>query len=252
MRIPAFFRSAPRPALEADESETEYRRLCNPKIRTQIINVWEANQLRRGRRFLEDLEDHLNRHSDQHGKIFTSACTRSELEDIYNGLVHQEFRVRTLIDRHGTDPWASSAYAMVPNYPNPDGTQKATPRQMRIAAVHEKDHVVHPDFYGNDIMKGFDKARMDRIVFKQEAASPALIKTIDYLYSAVELVARMSQLKNYFGFTGAETFTRAHLEHARAHYVHDTGMNNNMDVFFSLITQDTEKGFLWAMNNLGI
>jgi hypothetical protein len=52
---------------------------------------------------------------------------------------------------------------------------------------------------------------------------------------ADEILARMAQLKNYFGFSTDEIFSKKHLEYAKSHYIKDTGMDNNMLVFFDQI-----------------
>lgn len=48
-----------------------------------------------------------------------------------------------------------------------------------------------------------------------------------------ELVARGTQLKNYFGLKGGEPITEDMLKYAAKHYVKDTGLDNNMTQFFS-------------------
>jgi hypothetical protein len=75
---------------------------------------------------------------------------------------------------------------------------------------------------------------------------------ITYFKNPVEVLERMSQLKNYFGFTGGEIFTKQHLEYARDHYIEDTLMDNHMGFFFDCITPDTEERFLQVMNNSGV
>lgn len=67
---------------------------------------------------------------------------------------------------------------------------------------------------------------------------------------ADELLARMGQLKNYFGFQAGEEFTRGHLDYARAQYVHDTGLDNNMTELFAAVAKDEKsmQKFLALMN----
>jgi hypothetical protein len=59
----------------------------------------------------------------------------------------------------------------------------------------------------------------------------------------------MAQVKNYFGMQGGEQFTRAHLEYARQHYVEDTGLDNNMTLFFEMADDDM---FVQSMNDLPV
>jgi hypothetical protein len=75
---------------------------------------------------------------------------------------------------------------------------------------------------------------------------------VDYLKMPVEIMERMSQLKNYFGFSGNEIFTRQHLAYARENYVKDTGMDNYMEILFRCITPQTEDRFLQVINNCGV
>jgi hypothetical protein len=65
-----------------------------------------------------------------------------------------------------------------------------------------------------------------------------------------ELVARMSQLKNYFGIKGVDRFTKGHLDYAREYYLKDITFNNRMDVFFEAITPEKEDKFLQIINSI--
>lgn len=73
-----------------------------------------------------------------------------------------------------------------------------------------------------------------------------------YLFSGAEIYERMSQLKNYFGINDATVFTADHLKYARAHYVSDTGADNNMTQFLNSITSKREGEFLRIMNTFGV
>lgn len=73
-----------------------------------------------------------------------------------------------------------------------------------------------------------------------------------YLHSGMEVYARMSQLKNYFGFRGGEKFTKDHLYYAKENYVKDTGTDNNMTSFLKAITPKTEDKFIEMINTFGV
>lgn len=77
-------------------------------------------------------------------------------------------------------------------------------------------------------------------------------RAVEYLGAAIEIIERMSQLKNYFGMKGNEIFTKAHLDYARIHYIEDTKMNNDMKELFQAITPETEDVFLEYINKAGI
>lgn len=74
----------------------------------------------------------------------------------------------------------------------------------------------------------------------------------DYHLTNLEILARMAQLKNYFGFTGGETFTRDHYHYARENYAKDIVFDNNMSDFFSLIPEDKIDLLIKILNTCAI
>ncbi len=69
-----------------------------------------------------------------------------------------------------------------------------------------------------------------------------------YLRQPDEILARMSQLRNYFGLGANDAFTSEHLEIAKQRYVRDTGFDNDMSAFLSCITEKTRGAFIREMN----
>ena len=144
-----------------------------------------------------------------------------------------------------------------------------TEKQLSIVEAHEKGHTVRPyfsKFFDSYFSKGFDSAKA---VFAQ--GDPLLEKLVDqndsekkltpeevnenlkaYLFSAMEIAERMSQLKNYFGMHGSDIFTKENLDYARTHYISDTGFDNFMTQFFQAITPETETAFIELVNTGGI
>jgi len=59
---------------------------------------------------------------------------------------------------------------------------------------------------------------------------------LNYLTMPDEIIERMSQLRNYFGLSAKDVFTPEHLEYARAHYVSDTGLDNQMSLLMNVVT----------------
>ncbi len=116
-------------------------------------------------------------------------------------------------------------------------------RMKNIVESHEKGHgmrLFDPSYATHrKIQMVLDKEKID--------ASSA-----DYLDSPEEIIERMSQLKNYFGFDGHQKFTREHLEYARKHYIADTGFDNVMSEFFEAITPEREEVFLEVINSYGV
>ena len=66
-----------------------------------------------------------------------------------------------------------------------------------------------------------------------------------YLYTPTEIEARGTQLKNYFD---SDVITPDMLKYAAKHYVQDTGVDNNMNQFFSGIT-DWDKAAQYLTTN---
>ena len=146
-------------------------------------------------------------------------------------------------------------------------------KQKGVIEAHEKGHVIR-QIFGAGSRKYFQgcldlsaftltdehylarlnlinnrKSDNDKISITKEEARES---TVDYLGSPYEIIERMSQLKNYFGFTGAEIFTREHLRYAKEHYIKDTRLDNDMTEFFQTITTEREDAFLEVINNAGI
>ena len=112
---------------------------------------------------------------------------------------------------------------------------KLNNRQKNIVEAHEKAH---------SIFARLTNAEKQRImdVFDPLAFNYGLKVQPD------EYLARMSQLKNYFGFKGNEVFTLTHLEYAMENYIEETGLDNNMREFFNAI-KDPYK-FVDLMNTI--
>jgi hypothetical protein len=129
-----------------------------------------------------------------------------------------------------------------------DGTL-LTDRQKDIIAAHEAYHgmVKAPVSVQGELGKAFDGE-----VYYKEIVDGEGLRQPGYLQNPDELMARMAQLKNYFGMKGGEEFTKDHLDHARTHYVEDTGLDNSMSVMFRIVSPKTEPDFLRAMNTLPV
>ncbi len=160
--------------------------------------------------------------------------------------------------------------------------KKLTEKQMSITEAHEKGHKMRFHFSEHveeELKSAFDISQVhmpdsfyEKIFSKRKREEGSsqnkenvemdgrnltkeeIIQEFfeDYLFSGFEILERMSQLKNYFGFRGDEEFTIEHLEYARKHYVEDTELDNGMTMFFEGITKETEETFLRLMNTIGI
>lgn len=116
--------------------------------------------------------------------------------------------------------------------------------QKGIVEAHEKMHgIVEPLTLG--------EADYILSCFKTpKGGSCEILRGYDEEKQAIELLIRMSQLKNYLGFRGEEEFTREHLDFVREHYIKDTGLDNNMSDFFDAIDRENEGRFIELMNTV--
>lgn len=95
-------------------------------------------------------------------------------------------------------------------------------RQKNIIEAHEKLHGIFMGLSNGEkayILSPFDLQKLNQ---KDKA-------------KADEVLARMSQLKNYFGFRSDEVFTKEHLIYAYKNYVQDVKIDNNVINLISAI-----------------
>lgn len=127
-----------------------------------------------------------------------------------------------------------------------------TARQKDIIAAHEMHHSL-VDSKGSApnsiVLPAFDTAKIAEWNDELHAAGSEKRAPLGYMSDPKELMARMAQLKNYYGMSGEERFTQEHLDHAKEHYVADTELDNNMTLFFRMI-RDEE--FIDAINRLPV
>lgn len=127
-----------------------------------------------------------------------------------------------------------------------------TARMKDIIAAHEMHHSL-VDSQGpaprSLVIPAFDTSKIIEWNNNQRASGSDKRTPSGYITDPKELMARMAQLKNYYGMSGGEQFTQEHLEHAKKHYVADTGLDNNMTLFFSMIRDEK---FIDAINRLPI
>lgn len=120
-----------------------------------------------------------------------------------------------------------------------------TNRQKNIIEAHEKGHAVR-EFSGAmaaEIRGVIDPSGLRE---KEGKYNP------NYVGKADEIIERMAQFKNYFGFHGNEVFTKAHLDHIRKHYVEDVGLDNGVTDLLDAVTPQTEDKFLEIINKYPI
>lgn len=136
------------------------------------------------------------------------------------------------------------------NYNNND----LTPRQKDIINSHEKGHGLR-DFYSPiekmEISQVIDSKVIAEAEQRKKENNPNA-RFLNYLARPEEIIERMSQLKNYYGFSAKDVFTLNHLEYAKINYVSDTGLDNQMSIFMNAVTPETIKSFLKVINEYPI
>jgi hypothetical protein len=134
-----------------------------------------------------------------------------------------------------------------------------TSRQMNIVEAHEKGHGLR------DYTSPLDKQEIQSIIDDEALATLTTeYKELErlghkegrfrssYVERPDEIIERMAQFKNYFGMGAQDTFEKKHLDHIRAHYVADTGLDNNITDLLQCVTPETEAAFLKVINKYPI
>lgn len=226
-------------------------RLNNPKIKKQLID------------FVYDVEN-----SDTEGG---EIVTYSEIEASINKRIDQISSSTQITFSNQTDYPHHTSERMVVDAIEPYSKKRYTSEQLSITEAHEKGHIIRQfrgpmgAEYASRLRKGFDVSQFKfsekdvHVLSEMYGVGEEEIDTdenrseyIEYILDPREIVERMSQLKNYFGFSGAEVFTSNHLDYARKHYVDDTDFDNGMTVFLRMITKETEVNFLELINSIGV
>jgi hypothetical protein len=252
-------------------------RLRNPEIRKQVIDLLVEKELdAKGRPSTDEFYDDSG---NQTMKYFVPRL-RGEIEiDFENNL--ENVQKETPISFSAEMPHSASGGREILNlnWISTITGKKPTAEVWNIIESHEKGHALRT--YGFLTQEGvfwesnlFDERFQNvfdfsKIKFTQEEykrwqnsieSEKEKSKTfnefcdnnIQYLKSPMELAERMSQLKNYFGMSGAERFTKEHLGYAREHYIKDTDFDNDMTQFFQAITPEKEDAFIELINSAGI
>ena len=261
---------------EGNDSNLLIERLYNPVILEQMVNTFREGYAARaesGRPVVSlELDAQGNPRRDTEGEyiLCESPYVPPTDEEIREKILLciEEIRTFTPISFDEKSPTADC----IPVNWKMLGGSVPTEKQKVIMEAHEKGHIVRSFPYSLEgevhyralLSKAFN---FDAVIYTQadyendkerlsvnngQDVSYEEAKRIlqGYLSNPEELVERMSQIKNYFGFKGDEIFTREHLAYARAHYVTDTGMDNHMSSFFKMIVDEEE--FVRLMNEIGV
>lgn len=110
-----------------------------------------------------------------------------------------------------------------------------TNRSKNIIEAHEKAHGVFGHLTQGERRYIWDIFGHAKIGYK-------------YKDNPEEILIRLTQIKNYFGFKGDEKMTLSRLRYAKNHYVENTRLDNNMTEFFAAITPENEQKVVDLMN----
>ncbi|MBP9669449.1 MAG: hypothetical protein KBE09_04130 [Candidatus Pacebacteria bacterium] len=234
-------------------------RLSHPTIREQAIAM-----LMKAEVHLEgaDMSEFIERADDTSElvPITYKAKSRKEVEAAFD-LRLAEIQLSTPIEFSDMSPRLAKGREVIPLYFTQNGIRPSN-REFNAIEAHEKGHHVRQysmlsDFFAS----AFDTSQVrhdpEDVAFVRARNPKSTEEQVKealtwYYMTPSEVVERMSQLKNYFGMRGAEMFTAAHLAYARAHYISDTGIDNDMTEFFQMVTPATESDFLYFMNSSGV
>ena len=263
------------PNFEGNASEVLFGRLHNEKIRNQIIDLlFQGEQFREGT-FIEKLKE------DEKGELVFDDSNEPivEAKVPYTPLTREEIEQRYDETLDGIESATEIAYAqnshdtgssetMYIGAVAPWSGKRFTDKQMNIVEAHEKGHRIRHyvgTFFDEHFKQGFDFSNVpygekEAAIFKKALPLEDQDKStdevremfFDYLLMPMELTERMSQIKNYYGMSSDEIFTKAHLDYARKYYISDTDMDNGMTQFFQAITPEKEEAFLELVNSVGV
>lgn len=261
---------------EGNDTLLYFERLKNPVIKKQLVDLLYE--------YYEEAKS-LPNDIDEHGKLFLNPNkvekpkSREEIEKELDDQIEKVFSVTAIdYDPKGTSDSRGieinggyiNSGTVAPFSRNFETGEPWTKKQLSTIEAHEKGHGVRGNFprLSNEVRQmvtgSLDSSKIvidDRFRNKwrelnrtpPDEANEQTDKDIrDYFSQPGEIIERMAQLKNYFGISGEEVFTKEHLDYARAHYLTDTGMGMQMRPFFEAITPETETKFIEAINRLGV
>jgi hypothetical protein len=258
---------------EGNDSILLIERLRNPEIKRQLIDLFQQAYEDRALTGKPEVKLVLDPRTKMPIKGVDGKClvdknpfkalTREEIEEKIDARIDEAEKF-TRISYTGNGMGENTVDL---NWTFPNGDRPTT-KQLSIIEAHEKGHRIrqYPHFGSVDpitryFSKGFDPLAIlyteedygkEASILKGKTYEKARELLVSYLFSVEELAERMSQLKNYFGMTGSEKFTKEYLSYAREHYVEDTGVDNRMKFFFQAITPETEDFFIEIINTAGI
>lgn len=261
---------------EGNDSNLLIERLCNPVILEQLVSTFREGYTARVESGRPEIENELDAQGepkrDAEGRyiLYESPYVPPTDDEIREKILAciEEVRTHTPVSFGDASPTSEC----IPLNWRMLGGAVPTEKQKSIMEAHEKGHVVRSFpitlegevYYDSVFGKAFDfdtipytavdyqndRERLEKGLEHEVSFDEAKRIFCGYMSDPGELIERMSQVKNYFGFKGGEKFTLDHLQYVREHYIKDTGMDNHMSQFFEMIVD--EEQFVNLMNRLGV
>lgn len=268
---------------EGNETLLFHKRLQNPKIKRMLVDLISEYQqtidppssvwiMDKNDKPIEvPKSDWMPEWEKEH-----AVQTKKEILDDLDNRIKKVFSLTNVTYTHkgvgGFSSGLGDFGTMIPHSVNPENKEKFTIKQLSGIEAHEKGHSIRyfhesGKAFKEKILSGFDFSKvqipekskeLQRNKFRENGDErfandkEVTDKIIEYFSDPMEIIERMSQLKNYFGMSGAEIFTKAHLDYARKNYSKDIGFSMQIEPFFDAITPETEDRFLELINSLGI
>lgn len=247
-----------------------HERLNNPEIQDQLVSTLKKHRETMGEYLKirkEDENGHLVLKNEQELKDYTDEDSiKKELIDKINTVfASTEINFKENGGSYGGEGKVGSVAIFSRNS---DNNEYHTAKQLSMIEAHEKGHGIRsfkaPSkeflneikscFDTTQVMNDLDTVRLWKVAAGETVLSDeeAAYQLVNYIFTPVEVMERMSQLKNYFGMKGSEKFTKEHLKYVKEHYINDVGMVAQIKPFLDAITPETEDNFLKVINSFGV
>jgi hypothetical protein len=261
---------------EGNHSELLFSRMEDSKIKNQIIDLIHFEEIERinsGESTRPKINENGEFIRNNHEEIIFEEINEPESKEHIEKQFEKNLKSaqhKTYFDYENESPNSETMHlGFIMTWNN----KKISEKELNIIEAHEKGHLIRR-YVGSYFDNYFQQClNIDKIEYPNYFNKEKIIENIkqspeyddielndetlkeiflDRLFNALEIAERMGQLKNYFGMSGEEYFTKEHLDYAKAHYIEDTGVDNLMGIMFNAITPEKEDKFLEIINSAGI
>ncbi len=262
-----------KPNLECNDCELMYSRLRNLKVREKFLNLLLNSQMNNPgefadgmytlirtpffHTFLQDVQNPVDVSIPKELRDMVNEAINESSAAFYNKTPYSKELLSRILDLQIE---ISNTYTkvdlskksvlestmekgVVPNWGKKLNAKVYPLKAMNVAVAHEKGHMLRKlDFS----LAGLYFNQGLNFMFIEN------LEDREYMQRPNEIMERISQIKNYFGFSGDEALTKEHIVFAELHYVNDIGFDNNMTDFFRGIKDGDIEKFLEVTNSCGV